>query len=79
MTTRRFAKEAADPATGNRHRLMPHEEGAKRCQDRRALSDTEAAMRREADDLNERFNAFVREHGERHLRVARPRRPPAQQ
>jgi Sigma-70 region 2 len=30
----------------------------------------EAAMRRDAGDLNERFTVFVREHGERHLRVA---------
>ena len=36
----------------------------------------EAAMRRAAGDLYERFTAFVREHGKRHLRVARPRRPP---
>src|ERR1700757_1991295 len=27
-------------------------------------------MRREADDLDERFAAFVRGHGERHLRLA---------
>ena len=27
-------------------------------------------MRRDAGDLDERFTAFVREHGERHLRVA---------
>ena len=27
-------------------------------------------MRRDSGDLDERFTAFVREHGERHLRVA---------
>jgi len=27
-------------------------------------------MRRDAGDLDERFTAFVREHGERHLRLA---------
>ena len=32
-------------------------------------------MRRDADDLNERFTAFAREHGERLLRVSRPVRP----
>ena len=40
------------------------------CERRGSRHLEEAAMRRDTSDLDERFAAFVREHGERHLRVA---------